>query len=56
MANHKLEKIEILNQKSERVQIKKDADLLRDVEMQVKKEVKMAFGNSKGQTAPLLQK
>lgn len=40
LASHKIEKIEILKEKAERLQIKKDIEFMKEIEEKVKKEVK----------------
>jgi len=37
MAHHKIEKIEILNEKAERMQAKKEIDILKEIEDRVRK-------------------
>jgi hypothetical protein len=43
MAHHKIEKIEILNQKAERIQAKKEVEIIREIEDRVKKEIKISL-------------
>lgn len=38
---HKLEKIQILGERAEKNQVKKETELLRDVEERIKKEIKL---------------
>lgn len=40
LIQHKVEKMEILSQKAERAQAKKDAEFLKEVEEKIKKEAK----------------
>lgn len=46
LLQHKMEKMEIMNQKAERVLAKRDADLLKDVEERIKKELKTSLSAS----------
>lgn len=47
IANHKIEKIEILNEKAERLQAKKEIEIIKEIEERVKKELR---GNSSTNT------
>ena len=45
---HKLEKMEILNQKAERQQAKRDIEFIKEIEERVKKEMKNLTGGNSG--------
>lgn len=46
VAHHKIEKIEILNEKAERLQAKKEVEILKEIEERVKKELRVSITNS----------
>ena len=46
MAYHKIEKLEILNEKAERLQAKKEVEMMKEIEDRVRKEVKNTLNPS----------
>jgi len=46
VAYHKIEKMEILNEKAERVQAKKEVEMMKEIEDRVRKEVKNTLNPS----------
>lgn len=45
MAHHKIEKIEILNEKAERLHAKKEVEIMKEIEERVKKELRISVKN-----------
>ena len=43
IAHHKIEKMEILNEKAERMQAKKEFEIFKEIEERVKKEIKTSL-------------
>lgn len=46
LAYHKIEKMEILNEKAERMQAKKEVEILKEIEERVRKEIKATLTTS----------
>jgi hypothetical protein len=46
VAHHKIEKIEILNEKAERLQAKKEVEIMKEIEERVKKELRVSIHTS----------